>query len=52
MVREDKRDLFLGASSGSAQNIDDVFSVFTGERDKVAQNVLLMEKMTPEKQKT
>lgn len=52
MVREDKRDLFLGASSGSAQNIDDVFSVFTGERDKVAQNVLLMEKMTPEEAET
>ena len=48
MVNDDQQNLFLGAKPGDVNNIDDVFSVFKGDKVKIAKNVLHLNEATEE----
>ncbi|HMU69312.1 MAG TPA: trigger factor [Chitinophagales bacterium] len=46
MLNDDQKDVFLGAKSGETKNIMDIFSVFKGDKVRVAKNVLQMGEVT------
>lgn len=46
MLNDDKQGLFLGAKTGDVKNIDDIFSVFNGDKVKIAKNILQMAEAT------
>lgn len=48
MLNDDQQSLFLGAKNGETKNIDDIFSVFKGDKVRIAKNVLQMSEATEE----
>ena len=48
MLNDDSQNLFLGAKPGDVNNIEDVFSVFKGDKVKIAKNILHLTEATEE----
>ncbi len=48
MLNDDQQGIFLGAKNGETKNIDDIFSVFKGDKVRIAKNVLQMSEATEE----
>ncbi len=48
MLNDDQMDQFKGAKNGDTKNISDVFTVFKGDRVRVAKNVLMQSEATEE----
>ncbi|MFI5170915.1 MAG: trigger factor [Chitinophagales bacterium] len=48
MLNEGYSEIFLGAKPGDIKNISDIFSVFKGDRLKVAKNILQLSEITEE----
>ncbi len=46
MLNDDKQELFLGAKTGEVKNIADIFSVFKGDKLKIAKNILQLSDST------
>lgn len=48
MLNDDQQNIFLGAKSGETKNIEDIFSVFKGDKVRIAKNVLQQSEATEE----
>lgn len=48
MLNDDQQSIFLGAKSGETKNIEDIFSVFKGDKVRIAKNVLQQSEATEE----
>lgn len=48
MLNDDSQNIFLGAKPGDINNIEDVFSVFKGDKVKIAKNILHQTEATEE----
>ncbi len=48
MLNDDNQEIFLGAKPGEVKNIDDIFSVFKGDRMKIAKNILQLTEASEE----
>ncbi|MBC8172800.1 MAG: trigger factor [Chitinophagales bacterium] len=43
MLNEEGQKIFTGVSKDHQQNIDDIFSVFKGDKENIAKNILMLE---------
>ena len=48
MMQDDQHGIFLGAKAEEIKNIDDIFSVFKGDKVKIAKNILQLTEATEE----
>lgn len=48
MLNDQHQGIFLGAKNGDTKNIDDIFSVFKGDKVRIAKNVLQLSEATEE----